>query len=65
MRKPDVLRRTNLSAEIKSLKTARLAQTETPNNLRADTERRCKTFRVAELNLLRAIENGAPASGGV
>ena len=57
MRKTALVQQSDLSLELKKLKTTRLNDIETQNNLRADTEKRRKTFRIAELNLLWLIEN--------
>ena len=62
MRKTALVQQADLSVALKTLKAARLGGIEAQNNLKADTERRRKTFRIAELNLLWLIENGAPAA---
>ena len=59
MRKTALLQQADLSVSLKTLKAARLNDLETQSNLKADTEKRRKTFRIAELNLLWLIENGA------
>jgi hypothetical protein len=65
MRKTALVQQADLSVELKTLKAARLNDLEAQSNLKADTEKRRKTFRIAELNLLWLIENGAPANDSV
>ncbi len=62
MRKTALLQQAALSVELKSLKASRSNDLEAQSNLKADTEKRRKSFRIAELNLLWLIENGAAAT---
>lgn len=57
MRKTALVRQAALSGELKTLKAARRTDLEAQTNLKADTEKRRQTFRIAELNLLWLMGN--------